>query len=72
MEFKKGDILEFTPLGVYNAKKGAKAIYQGETTITYDGGELIEVKWIRDKLSGDQKDGGYFSHMFKKCKQQEL
>ena len=66
MKLQKGDILAFIGGGnKYSAKIGAKAIYN----YTYqddDGEEFINIKWIRDELSGSQEDGGYFESMFVK------
>jgi hypothetical protein len=70
MKLKKGDIVEFNKgLFAYTANTGAKAIYQGRTYTDRDGGELIEVKWIRDELSGEQNDGEYYSSMFTKVEE---
>jgi hypothetical protein len=72
MEFKRGDILEFDPQGVYAAKKGAKAIYSGVSYTDRDGGELIEVAWVQDGLANSQNDGEYFKHMFTKSEEQSF
>jgi hypothetical protein len=71
MKFKNGDILEFNPQGVYSAKKGAKAIFTGQYYIDCDGGELIEVKWVRDGNDNGQNDGEYYLHMFVKVEDQD-
>jgi len=70
MKFKKGDILEFNPQGVYSAKKGAKAVFTGQYYTDRDGGELIEIKWIRDGDDNGQNDGEYYEHMFAKSEEQ--
>ena len=70
MKLEKGDIVEFNRGSFpYTANTGAKAIYQGRTYTDSDGGELIEVKWIRDELSGEQNDGEYYSSMFTKVEE---
>ena len=69
MKLTKGDIVEFTPQGAYAANQGAKAIYQGNTYITQDEAELIEVKWIRDGNDNEQNDGEYHSYMFEKVEE---
>lgn len=61
--FKIGDILVFDGDGVYNAKKGAKVIYEG--SFEQWGKEFINIKWI-DELSNGQEDGGYFPENFTK------
>lgn len=66
MKFKKGDILQFDPQGVFSAKKGAKAAFTGQYYIDCDGGELIEVKWVRDGNDNGQEDGTYYISMFTK------
>ena len=66
MKFKIGDILEFDGNGTYSAKKGAKAVFTGQYDVDCDGGELIEVKWIRDGNDNGQNDGGYYLSMFTK------
>ena len=66
MKIKKEDVLEFDPQGIYSAKKGAKAVFTGQYYIDRGGGELIEVKWIRDGNDNGQNDGGYYLSMFTK------
>ena len=68
MKLQKGDILAFIGGGgkyksKYAAKMGAKAIYN-YTYQDEEGEEFINIKWIRDELSGDQEDGGYFESTF--------
>lgn len=66
MKLQKGDILAFIGGGnKYSAKIGAKAIYN-YTYQDCEGEEFINIKWIRDELSGSQEDGGYFESMFVK------
>jgi hypothetical protein len=66
---KVGDILEFNgDLNAYLAKKGAKAIYKGHYT-GHNYEEYIKVEWIRDELSGNQQDGGYFESQFTKVEE---
>ncbi len=72
MKFKKGDILEFDPQGVYSAKKGAKAVFTGQYYTDRDGGELIEIKWVRDGDDNGQNDGEYYEHMFAKSEEQSF
>ena len=60
MNFKKGDILEFDGKGIFSAKKGAKAICKGYCKT------FITVEWIRDELSNEQRDGGYYEYHFTK------
>jgi len=70
MKLKKGDIVRFdNPSVTYAANKWATAIYQGITYTDEDGGELIEVKWIRDGNDNEQNDGDYYSHMFVKAEE---
>ena len=58
MKLKKGDIVRFDfPSIRYSANKWAKAIYQGTTYTDQDGGELIDIKWIRDGNDNEQNDG---------------
>jgi hypothetical protein len=68
MKFKKGDIVEFEGEGTYAAKKGATAIVE-EYYIGWNDEEYVFVKWIRDGLSGEQADGGYFEHQFTKVEE---
>ena len=63
MKFKEGDILEFDGRGIFSAKKGAKAICKGYRKI------FIIVEWIRDELSNEQKDGGYYEYHFTKTEE---
>ena len=63
-KFQEGDILEFDGMGYYNAKPGATAICKGYQTT--DETEYIIVEWIKNELSEDQSDGGYFEQNFKK------
>ena len=65
MKFKKGDILEFDGIGRWSAKKGATAICTGYST-DGEGEEYIEVRWVRNELSGIQDDGGYYESQFTK------
>lgn len=62
-KFKEGDILEFDGMGHYHAKAGATAICKGYKKI--DGTEYLMVEWIRDELSEEQEDGGYYEQNFK-------
>jgi hypothetical protein len=68
MKFKKGDILEFDGIGRWAAKKGATAICKGYE-IDEDGESFIEVQWIRNELSGEQGDGGYYESQFTKVEE---
>jgi hypothetical protein len=68
MKFKKGDIVKFEGEGTYAAKKGATAIVE-EYYIGWNDEEYVFVKWIRDELSGEQADGGYFEHQFTKVEE---
>jgi len=68
MKFKKGDIVEFEGAYSYSAKKGATAIVE-EYYIGWGDEEWLKVKWIRDELSGDQEDGGYFENYFTKVEE---
>jgi archaellum component FlaC len=67
MKFKKGDVVEFQGAYSYSAKKGATAIVE-EYYIGWNE-EWLKVKWIRDELSGDQEDGGYFENQFTKVEE---
>jgi hypothetical protein len=68
MKFKKGDIVEFEGAATYSAKKGATAIVE-EYYTGWNDEEWLKVKWIRDELSGDQEDGGYFENHFTKVEE---
>lgn len=68
MRLVKGDILEFNGEINYAAKKGAKAIFEFHYT-GYNYEQYIKVKWIRDELSGNQSDGGYFESQFTKVEE---
>jgi hypothetical protein len=68
MKFKKGDIVEFEGAYSYSAKKGATAIVE-EYYTGWNDEEWLKVKWIRDELSGEQADGGYFEHQFTKVEE---
>jgi hypothetical protein len=68
MKFKEGDILEFDGFGYYLAKKGATAICKGYE-IDEDGEEFIQIEWIRNKLSDEQSDGGYYESQFTKVEE---
>jgi hypothetical protein len=68
MKFKKGDIVEFQGAHNYSAKKGATAIVENYYT-GHDDNEYLKVKWIRDGLSGNQEDGGYFENHFTKVEE---
>ena len=68
MKFKKGDIVEFEGAATYAAKKGAKAIVENYY-IGHNDDEYVFVNWIRDELSGNQEDGGYFEHQFIKVEE---
>jgi hypothetical protein len=68
MKFKKGDIVEFEGAYSYSAKKGAKAIVE-EYYNGWNDEEWLKVKWIRDELSGNQEDGGYFENHFTKVEE---
>jgi hypothetical protein len=68
MKFKKGDIVKFEGAATYAAKKGATAIVE-EYYIGWSDEEYVKVKWIRDELSGEQADGGYFEHQFTKVEE---
>jgi hypothetical protein len=68
MKFKKGDILEFDGIGRWAAKKGATAVCKGYE-IDEDGESFIEVQWIRNELSGEQGDGGYYESQFTKVEE---
>jgi hypothetical protein len=68
MKFKKGDIVEFQGAYSYSAKKGATAIVE-EYYNGWNDEEWLKVKWIRDKLSGNQEDGGYFENHFTKVEE---
>jgi hypothetical protein len=68
MKFKEGDILEFEGAYSYSAKKGATAIVE-EYYTGWNDEEWLKVKWIRDELSGNQEDGGYFENHFTKVEE---
>ena len=68
MKFKKGDIVKFEGAYSYSAKKGATAIVE-EYYTGWNDEEWLKVKWIRDELSGDQEDGGYFENHFTKVEE---
>lgn len=68
MVLKKGDILEFKGAENYYAEKGAKAIYI-EHYQGFGDEEYIRVEWIRDELSNEQEDGGYYEYMFEKVEE---
>jgi hypothetical protein len=68
MKFKEGDIVEFEGAHSYSAKKGAKAIVESYYT-GFNDEEYVFVEWIRDELSGNQSDGGYFEHQFTKVEE---
>jgi hypothetical protein len=68
MKFKKGDIVEFQGAHNYSAKKGATAIVE-EYYTGWNDEEWLKVKWIRDELSGNQEDGGYFENHFTKVEE---
>jgi len=68
MKFKKGDIVEFQGAHNYSAKKGATAIVENYY-IGHDDNEYLYVKWIKNKLSGEQEDGGYFENHFTKVEE---
>jgi hypothetical protein len=68
MKFKKGDIVEFQGAHSYSAKKGATAIVE-EYYTGWNDEEWLKVKWIRDELSGNQEDGGYFENHFTKVEE---
>ena len=68
MKFKKGDVVEFQGAYSYSAKKGATAIVE-EYYNGWNDEEWLKVKWIRDKLSGNQEDGGYFENHFTKVEE---
>jgi hypothetical protein len=68
MKFKEGDIVEFEGAATYSAKKGAKAIVESYYT-GFNDEEYVFVEWIRDELSGEQADGGYFEHQFTKVEE---
>lgn len=62
--FKENDCLEYDGRGdKRSAKKGAKAIFKGYYK------EYIKVEWIRDELSGTQRDGGYYARNFTKVQE---
>jgi hypothetical protein len=68
MKFKEGDILEFDGIGYYLAKKGATAVCRGYE-IDDEGEEFIQIEWIRNELSDEQSDGGYYESQFKKVEE---
>jgi hypothetical protein len=68
MKFKKGDVVEFQGAYSYSAKKGATAIVE-EYYNGWNDEEWLKVKWIRDELSGNQEDGGYFENHFTKVEE---
>ncbi len=68
MKFKKGDVVEFQGAYSYSAKKGATAIVE-EYYTGWNDEEWLKVKWIRDELSGNQEDGGYFENHFTKIEE---
>jgi hypothetical protein len=68
MKFKEGDILAFDGIGYYLAKEGATATCKGYE-IDEDGEEFILVEWIRNELSDEQSDGGYYESQFTKVEE---
>jgi hypothetical protein len=62
--FKENDILEYDGRDNRSAKKGAKAIFKEYYK------EYIKVEWIRDELSGTQRNGGYYARNFTKLEEQ--
>ena len=62
--FKENDILEYDGRDKRSAKKGAKAIFKEYYK------EYIKVEWIRDELSGTQRNGGYYASNFTKVEEQ--
>ena len=66
--FDVGDVLLFNGnlRGTYTAKNGAIGICLGYSKSKTLKTTFVEIKWIRDELSGDQKDGGYFEEDFEK------
>jgi hypothetical protein len=66
--FKVGDVLLFNGnlRGIYTAKNGAIGICLGYSKSKTLETTFVEIKWIRDELSGDQNDGGYFEEDFEK------
>jgi hypothetical protein len=69
MKFKKGDILEFKGAEDYEAQEGATAVFQ-EYYIGVGDEEYIMVEWIRDELSGNQDNGGYYEYQFEKVEEE--
>lgn len=71
MKFEEGDILEFNKgRAAYSANDGAQAIFTGKFYTDRDGGELIEVKWVRNGDDNEQNDGEYYSSMFTKVEEE--
>ena len=60
--FPIGSIIDLKGGNHISAKAGAKAEVKGYKS--YGGKCLVRVKWIRDKLSGTQQDGGYYLQYF--------
>ena len=66
--FDGGDLLMLngSVMGKYAAKNGAIGICLGYSKSKTTKTTVVEIKWIGDELSGDQKDGGYFEEDFEK------
>jgi hypothetical protein len=66
--FEVGDVLMFNGNNghKYTAKNGAMGICLGYSRSKSTKSTFVEIKWIRDKLSGSQKDGGYYEEDFEK------
>jgi len=60
-EYQVGQIVEYNGTFILLAKEGARAII---VAIHNREGQYIDVKWIRNRLSSTQSDGGYFPESF--------
>lgn len=61
-KFKVGDKVRFVPRSPgWKAQKGATAIVTG---LPNDFSRWLGVEWVRDELSGTQRDGGYYIEDF--------
>jgi ATP-dependent exoDNAse (exonuclease V) alpha subunit len=66
--FKVGDVLMFksNEEHLYTVKNGAIGICLGYSRSKTTKSTFVDIKWIRDELVGDQKDGGYWEEDFEK------
>jgi len=62
-KFKEGDIIKLVNSHHMGAKAGATGIVIGYKGI------YVQIKWIRNRLSGKQCDGGYEDWVFELVKQ---